>query len=293
MYLLPLIPFGILIRSMQQKTIKKKVLHTEAALDVWFYTLQISTDCYWLETLRLVIVTETEPFPHGIQLAICNPLVVFTGADLQMFGSRNQDMDVNTEKKPLIGRRSGFVQSSLVLLLHVTVCGVRVLVVRMWRRITFICNVPKPTCCREELAGCQQWRADCWTCPLQCPNASLWGWTLLPRSLCASGGVSDICCAVSWNTATFRRHNLESLSGQSKKKPSAWQLWLLLMLTLSLVFFFFSLTSNTEIPSIKSPKDSLTFLCVWTDGSQLKTMCGRSIFKKKKKKTLIPTQFTP
>lgn len=102
MYLLPLIPFGILIRPTQQSTLKKD-LYTEAALNVWFYTLQISTDCYWLETLRLVIVTETEPFPHGIQLAIFNPLVVFTGVDLQMFGSRNPDVDVNTERSLSLG----------------------------------------------------------------------------------------------------------------------------------------------------------------------------------------------
>lgn len=100
MYLLPPIPFGIwdTNKANAAKYALKKDLHTEVALNVWFYTLQISTDCYWLQTLRLVIVTETEPFCHGIQLAIFNSLVVFTGVDLQMFGARNPNMDVNTEK---------------------------------------------------------------------------------------------------------------------------------------------------------------------------------------------------
>lgn len=42
----PPFPFGILIRSTLQRMLKiiKKYLHTEAALNVWFYTLLISAD---------------------------------------------------------------------------------------------------------------------------------------------------------------------------------------------------------------------------------------------------------
>lgn len=124
MYLLPPIPFGILISPTQQSTLKKKKeLHTEAALNVWFYTLQISPDCSWLETLGLVIVTETEPFRPGVPLAVFNSLVVFTGGDLQTFGPRNPDMDVNPEKEPFFGRGPGFFQFSSASLLRVTDCG--------------------------------------------------------------------------------------------------------------------------------------------------------------------------
>lgn len=223
MYLLPPIPFGILISPTQQSTLKKKKeLHTEA-LNVWFYALQISPDCSWLETLGLVIVTETEPFRPGVPLAIFNSLVVFTGGDLQMLGPRNPDTDVNPEKEPFFGRRPGFSQFPSASLLHVTVCRVHMVVVRELagrdcQRISIISSVPEPTCCREELARCQQRRGHCWTRPLRCPNASLWGETLLAGSLCASRGISAICCAVSWNRATFRRHNPETLSGQPEKQ---------------------------------------------------------------------------
>lgn len=48
---------------------KKKDLHTEAALTVCFYTLLIGGDCCWL-----LVLPETEPFRHDIQLSVFNAL---------------------------------------------------------------------------------------------------------------------------------------------------------------------------------------------------------------------------
>lgn len=53
---------------------KKKDLHTEAALKVCFYTLLIRGDGYWQERPGLVILPETEPFPHDMQLSVFNAL---------------------------------------------------------------------------------------------------------------------------------------------------------------------------------------------------------------------------
>lgn len=53
---------------------KKKDLHTEAALKVWFSTLLISGDGYWQEPPGLVILPETEPLRHDIQLSVFKAL---------------------------------------------------------------------------------------------------------------------------------------------------------------------------------------------------------------------------